>query len=732
MRIVIIGGSDAGIAAALRARELDPGVDVTVFLADAYPNFSICGLPYLLGGEVASVDHLAHRTDFPGIDIRTNHLVRRIDAEAKVVAVEHAGATSLQSFDKLIVATGARPAFPDIAGIDRPGVFPLHTIDDGLAIGRYLDTHAPKRAVIVGAGYIGLEMAEALRLRGLEVTLLSRSLHVMPTLDASLGDLLAAELERNGVKVVLGAGAASIGDDLGVTDTLKHRHDADLVLLATGVRPDTTLAAAAGAKLGLNDAIVVSRDMRTSLPSVFAAGDCVLTHHRMRRDPTWISLGTIAHKQGRVAGENALGLGTSFAGIIGTQCLKLFGLAAARTGLLDIEAEAEGFHPLSVEVTADDHKAYYPGAVPLRIRLTGDRRTHRLLSIQIVGPYGAEISKRIDIAAALLFWDGLVERLVELDLSYSPPLSSPWDPIQIAAHAWQREIERLTSPKLRRQDQRKSNLVHAQNLKYQHTNPPIDNDRIASLVSGPLYLITIPVAYAPLRKWSRSAKIFERRWHVDDVIAARAALSRHVPGLHVGALEIRRKTSGRGVVHCYVAGEQHALMSQLKAASDALLLAGLTSNEAEVSPIRTFEVGDRISFRLRLRPVEPRGEPKTDLERQLALTDVYALADIAEGVQGDQFTVYRDWFSGQLASAAVLSSFSVLRLDEKIVWVRTATKDASPRKGPDVLVEATAVVKDSDHFTRLVLIGVGECVEWGFGFMRFAEEASDLIAKDIR
>lgn len=436
MQIVVIGGSDAGIMAALRARELDKQVRITVLLADDYPNFSICGLPYLIGGEVPDWRKLAHRTDFPDIDIKRSHRATSIDPQTKAVRVEHAGARLDVRYDKLIIATGARPVRPKLPGIDLPGVFLLHTIGDGLAILDRIADEAVRSAVIVGAGYIGLEMAEALRRRGLDVTLLSRAPKVMPSVYPEIGSLIRQKLETEGINVITSVEVERVEGGLTVVTGDGGRHACDLVLFATGVAPANELAQAAGAKLGAHGAIEVSETMVTSLPDVLAAGDCVTTRHRMRREPTWVSLGTIAHKQGRIAGENAVGGSRIFEGIVGTQSLKLFDLVIARTGLSEQEAISEGYRPMTVGINEWDHKSYYPGARQLGIWITGDRRSNRLLGMQIIGPHGAEVSKRIDLAAIALFYGATVDALNDFDLSYTPPLSSPWDPIQQASKAW--------------------------------------------------------------------------------------------------------------------------------------------------------------------------------------------------------------------------------------------------------------------------------------------------------
>jgi len=363
MHLVMIGGSDAGISAALRARELDPGADVTVVVADAYPNFSICGIPYYLSGEVGHWRNLAHRTiadlEATGMRLRLDTTARRVDVAARKLLIT-GGGEELLGYDKLIVGTGAVPVRPSIGGLAGP---------DGLGV-------------------------------------------------------------PDGVHLL-----HSMGDTFAVMRTLEDAAPADMVLVVVGVRPETTLAAEAGATLGVKGAIAIDTQMRTGLPDVFAAGDCVVTHHRLL-GVTYLPLGTTAHKQGRVAGENALGGNRQFAGSLGTQVVKIFDQAAARTGLRDHEAAPAGFDPVTVESQADDHKAYYPGSHKITMRVTGDRETGRLLGMQLFGHKNAEIAKRIDIAATAIFHGMTVDGLSDLDLSYTPPLGSPWEAVQMGAQAW--------------------------------------------------------------------------------------------------------------------------------------------------------------------------------------------------------------------------------------------------------------------------------------------------------
>ena len=447
--LLVIGGSDAGVSAALRAHELNPRAEVSVLLADEYPNYSICGLPFYLSGETPDHRLLAHRTVFDGIDILTNRRAVSIHpAEKRVEVVRGAnGRAETMRYDHLIIATGAVPVRPQrLPGLDLPGVYLLHTMADSFALHHHLTTGEARSALIIGAGYIGVEMADALRHRGIDVTLMSRTDPVFPTVDPEFGRLIGEELSRHGVRVVVGCTVERIetADNrrgLTVSGSGGFTASADLVLVAAGARPDTTLAAAAGIALGPSGAIRVTQRMETTIPGIGAAGDCAETWHRMLQRPAYLPLGTTAHKQGRVAGENAVGGDRLFAGSVGTQTVKVFELAIARTGLRDVEARIAGFDPVTTETETWDHKTYYPGAQKLRIRVTGDRRTGKLLGAQILGHWRSEVSKRIDVFAAALFHGMSVEELNDLDLSYTPPFSSPWDPIQMGAQSWTNAVK---------------------------------------------------------------------------------------------------------------------------------------------------------------------------------------------------------------------------------------------------------------------------------------------------
>ncbi len=440
MRFVIIGGSDAGISAALRAHELDPDAEIQVLLADEFPNYSICGLPFYLSGETPDWRRLAHRTQFDGIHILSRHRAVHIDPAARKVVVQvNLSQPRTLPYDTLLIATGARPIRPQIEGIDLPGVFFLHTMQHSFLMHEYLETAKPRRAVIVGAGYIGLEMADSLTHRGIEVTVVGRTLSVLPTVDPEFGHAIVEELRRHGVSVYTQVEIQAIsrhGGCLHVVGTQGFSQSCELVLMAVGVEPDTRLGVELGLPLGCRGALQTTRQMRSATPDIFIAGDCAETWHRLLRRPTYLPLGTTSHKQGRIAGENALGGREEFAGSLGTQVVKAFTQVIGRTGLNHDEARREGFEPGSVESSMTDHKAYYPGATELHIRLTGDLRSGVLLGAQLLGAWGAEVSKRLDIYATAIFHEMQVDRLSQLDLSYTPPLSSPWDPVQMAAQAW--------------------------------------------------------------------------------------------------------------------------------------------------------------------------------------------------------------------------------------------------------------------------------------------------------
>lgn len=364
--LVIVGGSDAGISAALRARELAPDWKIAVAVADRYPSFSICGIPYYLSREVTAADDLAHGkiSDIQalGIELLLDQPGERIDPTNRLIGLRDAGN---RRFVKLILCTGANSLRPPILGLELPGVFLLRWMTDTFAFDDYLTSRSPKSMAIVGGGYIGLEMAEATMHRGLDVTVTEMAPEVMTTIDPDLGVLVGAELRRLGVEVACRQAVSSIAQDGGAL-TLEgpegFRRRADIVLAAAGAHPEARLARSIGASNGVRDAIKVDRRMRTGIENVYAAGDCAQTFRRISQSNTYLPFGTTAHKQGRNAGENAVGGDGEYEGSLGTQSVRVFGVVIARTGFHDRDARAATFGA----AMADALRKFLLGAISLQ------------------------------------------------------------------------------------------------------------------------------------------------------------------------------------------------------------------------------------------------------------------------------------------------------------------------------------------------------------------------------
>ena len=438
MRIVIVGGVAAGMSAATRAKRQNPDAEVVVYERGEYISYGACGLPYVVGGEVESFEKLIARTPErmrgEGIHVRLGHDVTGVDAEAQTITVcERGGRTRTEPYDRLLIATGVSPIRPDWARTDAAGVHVLRDIPDGQAIEASLK--GAGRGIIVGGGYIGLELAEALRARGLSVVLLERNPGVAGRiLDPEYQQRVQSELEANGVDVRCGVTVEALTAKNGRVTGVQTNGGllrGDVVMVAVGVRPNVNLAQAAGVKLGQTGAIRVNNRQQTNVPHIYAAGDNTESIQRVTRRHVHVPLGLTANRMGRVAGVNMAGGEAQFPGIVGSGIFKTFGLGVARTGLTQFEADALGLDAVSVDVTSTDHAGYYPDAAPIHVRLTAKRGTGRLLGAQILGRPSSV--KRIDVIAALLHSRGKVHDLAEVDLSYAPPFSSVWDVLLVAA-----------------------------------------------------------------------------------------------------------------------------------------------------------------------------------------------------------------------------------------------------------------------------------------------------------
>ncbi len=444
-RLVVIGGVAGGMSAAARAKRVRPDLEVIVIERDPYVSYGACGIPYFLAGMVPDYQRLIIYTpeyfrQERGIDVRTNTeaVEIRLAERAVLVRDQVTGATETIPYDRLILATGAFPIRPNLPGSTLANIFVLRSLTDGLHLYRALTENHPQRAVILGAGYIGLEMAEALRSRGLQVTILEALDHVLGPTEPEISQIVEQELAAHDVRLLkqtraVGFEGDAKGDVREVLTDSGERLEADLVLIGIGIRPNVRLAEEAGIALGPTGAIAVDERQETNVVGVFAAGDCCETRHIVTGRPTWIPLGPAANKQGRVAGDNAAGRRATFAGVVGTAAVKVFDLEVARTGLSLQEALATGFHAKKVVVTASSRAGYYPGAQPITLALLVDEHTHRLLGAQMVGREG--VAKRIDVFATALHAQMTVDEMSQLDLSYAPPFAPVWDPILIAVNA---------------------------------------------------------------------------------------------------------------------------------------------------------------------------------------------------------------------------------------------------------------------------------------------------------
>ncbi|WP_422771552.1 FAD-dependent oxidoreductase [Plantactinospora sp. WMMC1484] len=445
-KLVVIGGDAAGMSAASQARQRRDAADLEIvaFERGNFTSYSACGIPYWVGGLVDDVDQLVIRDPATfrekfSIDVRLRHEVVGVDLKRReVLARDHAhgGREVREGFDQLVYAAGAVPITPAWARTDAAGIFGVQTLDDGAALLDWLEREpAPRRAVVIGGGYIGVEMAEALIQRGLSVTLVERSQEPMSTVDPDMGALVRQALCGLGLDVRSGitvTGLETRDGRVTAVVTEKGTLPADVVVLGLGVRPNTALAAEAGLPLGPTGAIRVDLRMRVvDVPGVWAAGDCVESVHRISGQPVFVPLGTHANKQGRVAGINIGGGYATFAGVVGTAVTRVCDLEVGRTGLREVEATAAGFEFVSVRVESTNRAGYFPGAKPMTVKLIAERRSGRLLGAQIVGR--SEAAKRIDVLAVALWNKMTVDEMAGLDLGYAPPYAPVWDPVLVAA-----------------------------------------------------------------------------------------------------------------------------------------------------------------------------------------------------------------------------------------------------------------------------------------------------------
>jgi len=445
---VIIGGDAAGMSAASKIKREQPDAETIVFERGQHISYSACGMPYWIAGVIESDRKLIVLTperarEKRGIDVRIGHEVTAIDPATKTVTGKRlaTGEPFVQPYGKLLIATGASAIKPPIPGLDLAGVFTLRSLEDAQRIFQYIEQKQPQSAVIIGGGYIGIEMAEALHARRMAVTVVEMVSQIMPNFDADMVAEVTAHLAEQNVQIYTNLSVKRLEQaepGLAIHLSSGATLTADLVLVSTGVRPNGELAAQAGLKMGKTKAIWVDAQMRTSDPQIYAAGDCVEHYHLILGENAWIPLATSANKGGRIAGDNMSGNHTTFPGIVGTAVVKVFDYTMSVTGVTERQAKASGKWGANGEdvgstiVSAWEKAGYWPDAEKIKVKLVYAKSDGRILGGQIVGKAG--VNKRIDIIATALSARMTVETLGMLDLSYAPPYSSTYDPVQVCAN----------------------------------------------------------------------------------------------------------------------------------------------------------------------------------------------------------------------------------------------------------------------------------------------------------
>lgn len=440
-RLVIIGGVAAGMSAASRARRLRPDLEILVFEKSGYVSYAACGMPYAISGQVESADNLVvYDAGFfkerRNIDVFLHHEATKINPQRKSVLVTNIETGTVFEFfyDKLLIAMGARPFVPPMKGLDIKGIFTLRQLEEGKAIIEYIRNKAPRKGLILGAGYIGMEMAESFRKQGLEVTVVEKMPGILGSMDDEIAGVVEAELTKHGVRLIKSRAIVEFnGTDGHVNRAVLEDGEvleADIALIGAGIRPNGELAGEAGIELN-KGAIIVNERMETSLPDIYAAGDCAEAYHRVLGRNAYIPLGTTANKQGRVAGENMAGGDAVFAGIVGTAIFKVFDLEVGRTGITEKEAIGEGIAYRTGVVEHISRAHYYPDAGKIKIKLVSSQDNGRLLGAQLAGREGA--AQRTNIFAAAITAGMTTREAAGLDLGYAPPLAPGYDPVIVAA-----------------------------------------------------------------------------------------------------------------------------------------------------------------------------------------------------------------------------------------------------------------------------------------------------------
>lgn len=435
MKVVIVGGVAGGATAAARIRRLDENSEIIIFERSGYVSYANCGLPYYIGGEISDKEDLFLQTPEGfwsrfKIDVRTLHEVTKINRDRKTVTVldKMSGKVFEESYDKLILSPGAKPVMPDFCKGNCSNIFTLRTVEDTLKIREFTDNYPIKTAVIIGGGFIGLEMAENLKNRGIDVTVIQKGDHLLNTVDSDIASFIHTNLRTKGINILLNANVKSIEKNIVITDCKEI--PADMVIVSVGVSPENALAKDAGLALGVKGAIAVSDNMQTSDDDIYAVGDAVEVENFISNDKAVITLAGPANKEGRIAADNICGINSTYKGTQGASVIKLFDMTVASTGMTETQLKLSNIAYEKVILSPLSHAGYYPGATVMTLKVIFEKETYKILGAQAVGYEGVE--KRIDVIATAIFAGLTADKLKDLELSYAPPYSSAKDPVNMA------------------------------------------------------------------------------------------------------------------------------------------------------------------------------------------------------------------------------------------------------------------------------------------------------------
>ncbi|MBN2325806.1 MAG: FAD-dependent oxidoreductase [Candidatus Omnitrophica bacterium] len=488
-RIVVIGGVAAGTKAAAKARRQDPNAEITIYTNEKYISYAGCGQPYYIGGEIAAKDALLARTpeqfqQASRINVHTSHKAVRIDPHAKTVEILdlNSNQSFTASYDALVIATGASPIIPPLPGFDLPGVYAVRTVPDAEAMRSMLDSGKVKEAVVVGGGYIGLEMVENLVAQNVKVTVVEREPQLAPLFDEEVAAHIRNALRHNGVDIITGSSLESIqgSREYGVKSVMVGGREipADLVILSIGIRPNVQLAKEAGIELGSTGAIRVNERLQTNFPDIYAGGDCTESIQLVTGKPTWVPLGSTANKQGRVIGINATGGDAVFPGVLGTGIFRVFDLNVARTGLIEKELKAEGIDYEAAIVAMDDKPHYMAGLQKVIIKLLAEKSSRRLIGAEVWGR--GKVDKVVDTLATVLYFKGTVDDAMQLDLAYAPPFAPALGNVITAANVLQNKLDKNTEGILPMDVKKKIDLGD-DDFVFVDVRPPEMRDQLCSM-----------------------------------------------------------------------------------------------------------------------------------------------------------------------------------------------------------------------------------------------------------